>query len=121
MPVVPVGFRKGSGPQDLIASACWILKCSKEFKKKVSLCCKAFDCIDHEKLWVALREVGMSQLFIVLMQNLYCGQEAMISTEYGGTEWFPLGKGDRQGCILSPYLFDLYTKHTIVSVLKIFR
>lgn len=82
---VQAGFRKGRGTRDLIASIQWTLECSKEFWKKVSLCFinynKAFDCVDHEKLWVALKEREV--YFMVLMWNLCYGQAATVRTEYG--------------------------------------
>ena len=66
--------------------------------------------MDLEKLWAALKETGVTQHLIVLMYNLYCGQEATVRTDYGETKWFPIGKGVKQGCILSPYLFNMYAE-----------
>ena len=108
MPDVQAGFWKGRGKQDLIAIICWLLECSKEFQK-VSLCfidySKAFDCMDREKLCAALKETGAPQRLIVLMHNLYYRQEATVRTEYGETEWFPIGKVSDKGTFyLSIYL-----------------
>lgn len=74
---------------------------------------RAFDSVDHEKLWVAVKEMGVPQRLIVLMRNLHCGQKSPARRESGETEWFPIGKGVRQGFILSPYLYNLYTEHII--------
>ena len=73
---------------------------------------KAFDFVHHDMLWVALKEMGVSQPLIVLMYNLYCGQETTARTEYERTKWFPMGKSVRQRCISFPYLVNLYTEHT---------
>ena len=67
----------------------------------------------HEKLWAALKEMGVTQHSIVLIGNLYCGREATVRTEYGETEWFPIGKDVKQGYMLPPYLFNLYAEHSI--------
>ena len=93
MPEVPAGFQRGRGIRDLILIIRCLLECSREVLKKVSLCSidysKAFDCVDHEKLWAALKELGGPQHLIVLMRDLYCRQEATVRTEYRETEWFP--------------------------------
>ena len=116
MPNVQAGFRKGRGTGDHIANIHWLLGSTKEFQR-INLYfieySKAFDCVDHEKIWIILKEMGVPQHLIVLMCNLHCKQEATIRTEYGETEWFPIGNGIRQECILSPYLLNLYAEHTV--------
>ena len=72
---------------------------------------KAFDCVDHNKLWKILREMGIPDHLTCLLRNLYAGQEATVTTGHGPTDWFQIGKGVRQGCILSPCLFNLYAEH----------
>ena len=72
---------------------------------------KAFDCVDHNKLWNCMRKLGIPEHLITLIKNLYTGQEATVRTEFGNTEWFKIGKGVRQGCILSPYLFSVYSEN----------
>ena len=72
---------------------------------------KAFDCVDHNKLWKILREMGIPDHLIFLLRNLYAGQEATVRTGHGTTDWFQIGKGVRQGCILSPCLFNLHTEY----------
>ena len=115
---VQAGFRKGRHTQYLIAKMCWVLECSKEFRKKVGLCftdySKTFDWVGHEKLWLVWHRKwglgwGLWQL-IVLMHKVYCGEKATVRTEQGETESCPAGKGVRQGYILHSYLFNLCTK-----------
>jgi hypothetical protein len=71
---------------------------------------KAFDCVDYSRLWNTLRSMGVPEHLIALIKSLYTNQEAAVKMEYGNTEWFEVGKGDRQGCILSPCLFNMYSK-----------
>ena len=88
---------------------------SKEFQKNIYFCfidyAKAFDCVDHNKLWKILKEMGIADHLICLWRNLYAGQEATLRTVHGTTDWFQIGKGVRQGCILSPCLFNLYAEY----------
>ena len=74
---------------------------------------KAFHCVDHNKLWKILKEMGTPDHLTCLLRNLYAGQEATVGTRYGTTDWFQIGKGVRQGCILSPYLFNLYAEYIL--------
>ncbi|CAF1550752.1 unnamed protein product [Rotaria magnacalcarata] len=115
MPVTQAGFRKGSGTRDQIANLRWLMEKAREYQKEFYLCfidySKAFDCVDHEKLWSVLLEMGVPKHLIILMKNLYTNQQATVKTDYGNTNWFNIGKGVRQGCILSPYLFNLYAEH----------
>ena len=102
------GFRKGRGTRDQIANICWIIKKAREFQKNIYFCFidypKAFDCVDHNKLWKILKEMGIPGYLTCLLRNLYAGQEATVRTGHGTTDWFQIGKGVRQGCILSPCL-----------------
>ena len=113
LPDVQAGFRKGRGTRDQIANICWIIEKAREFQKDIYICfidyAKAFDCVDHNKLWKILKEMGIPDHLNCLLRNLYAGQEAAVRTEHGTTDWFPIGKGVRQSCILSPCLFNLYT------------
>ncbi|CAF3391752.1 unnamed protein product [Rotaria socialis] len=115
MPVTQAGFRKGRGTRDQIANLRWLMEKAREYQKEFYLCfidySKAFDCVDHEKLWSVLLEMGVPKHLIILMKNLYTNQQATVKTDYGNTNWFNIGKGVRQGCILSPYLFNLYAEH----------
>ena len=92
----------------------WIIKKAREFQKNIYLCfvdyVKAFDCVDHNKLWIILQETGIPDHLTHLLRNLYAGQEATVRTGHG-TYWFQIGKGVHQGCILSPCLFNLYAKY----------
>ena len=110
LPDVQVGFRKGRGTRDQIANIRWIMKKAREFQKNIYFCfidyAKAFDCVDHNKLWKILKEMGISDHLIFLLRNLYAGQEATYRIGHGTTDWFQIGKGVRQGCILSPCLFN---------------
>lgn len=116
MPDVQAGFRIGRSTRDLIMNICWILECSKEFQKKVNLCLidysKAFECMDHENLWVALKEMIVLQYLIVLRCNLYCGWKATVRPEYRETKWFPIGKGVRGAFYLPFFKFAWRTYYT---------
>ena len=87
----------------------------EEFEKNIYFCfidyAKAFDCVDHNKLWKILQEMGISDHLTCLLRNLYAGQEATVRTGHGTTDWFQIGKGVHQGCILSPCLFNLYAEY----------
>ena len=109
------GFRKGRGTRDQIANICWSIKKASEFQKNIYVCfigyAKAFDCVDHNKLWKSLQKMGIPDHRTCLLRNLYAGEEATVRTGHGTTEWFQIGKGIRQGCILSSCLFNLYTQY----------
>ena len=100
------GLRKGRGTRDQIANIRWIIKKAREFNKNIYFCftdyAKAFDCVDHNKLWKILQEMGISDHLTCPLRNLYAGQEATVRTGHGTTDWFQIGKGECQGCILSP-------------------
>ena len=111
LPHVQAGFRKkGRGTRHQIANICWIIKKAREFQKYNYFCfidyAKAFDCVDHNKRWKILKEMGIPDHLTCLLRNLYAGQEATVRTGHGATDWFQIGKGVRQGCILSPCLFN---------------
>ena len=120
LPDVQAGFRKGRGTRDQIANICWIIEKAKEFQKNIYFCfmdyAKAFDCVDHNKLWKILKEMGILDHLTCLLRNLFAGQEATVRTRHGITDWFKTGKEVRQGCILSPCLFNFYAEYTIRNV-----
>ena len=109
------GFRKGRGTGDQIANIRWIIKKAREFNKNIYFCftdyAKAFDCVDHNKLWKILQEMGISDHLTCPLRNLYACQEVTVRTGHGTTDWFQIGKGVCQGCILSPYLFNLNAEY----------
>ena len=115
IPDIQVGFRKGKGTRDKIANICWIIEKAREFQKNIYFCfidyTKAFDCVNHNKLWKILKEMGIPDHLTCLLRNLYAGKEATVKTGHGITEWFQIGKGVCQGCILSTCLFNSYTEH----------
>ena len=115
LPDVQAGFRKVRGTRDQIANLHWIMAKAREFQKNLYFFfmdyAKAFDCGDHNKLWKILKEMGISDHLTGLLRNLYAGQEARVRTGLGTTDWFQIGKGVRQGCILSPCLFNLYAEY----------
>ena len=103
---VQAGFRKGRGTRDQIANICWIIKKAREFQKNIYFCfidyAKAFDSVDHNKLWNILKEMGIPDHLTCILKNLYAGQEATVRTGHRTTDWFQTGKGIHQGCTLSP-------------------
>ena len=115
VPGVQAGFRKGRGTRDQLASIRWIIKKAREDQKNIYFCfidyTKAFDCVDHNKPWKILEEIGIPDCLTCLLRNLYAGQEATVRTGHGTTNWFPIRKGVYQGCILSPCLFNFYTEY----------
>ena len=119
LPDVQTGFRKGRGTRDQIANICWIIEKAREFQKNIYFCfidyVKTFDCVDHNKLWKILKEMGLPDDLTCLLRNLYAGKEATVKTGHGTTDWFQIGKGVRQGCILSPCLFNLYAEYIMRS------
>jgi len=114
LPDVQAGFRKGRGTRDQIVNICWIIEKAIEFQKNIYFCfidyTKAFDCVDHNKLWKILRD-GNTRPPNLLLRNLCAGQEATVRTRHGTTDWFQIGKGVCQGCIWSPCLFNFYAKY----------
>ena len=120
LPDVQAGFRKGRGTRDEIANIRWIIGKAREFQKNIYFCfidyAKAFDCVDHNKLWKILIEMGTSDHLTCLLRNLYAGQEATMRTKHGTIHWFQIGKGVCQGCILSSCLFNLYAESIMRNV-----
>ena len=103
--------------RDQIANIHWITEKAREFQKNIYFCfidyAKASNCVDHTKLWKILKEMGIPDHLTCLLRNLYAGQEATAKTGHGITDWFQIRKGVRQGCILSPCLFNLYAEYII--------
>ena len=114
-PDVQAGFRKGRRTRDQIVNIHWIIEKAREFQKNIYFWFidynKAFDCVDHNKLWKSLQELGIPDHLTCLLRNLYVGQEATVRTEHGTTDWFQIGKGVRRGCMLSPCLFNLHAEY----------
>ena len=108
LPDVQAGFRKGRGTRDQIANICWIIEKAREFQKNIYFGFidydKAFDCVDHNKLWKILREMGIPDHLACLLRNLYADKEATVRTRHGTMDWFQIEKGVHQGCIMSLYL-----------------
>ena len=115
LPDFQVGFRKGRGTRVQIANICWILERARGFQKNIYFCfidyAKAFDCVDHNKLWKILKEMSIPDNLTCLLRNLYACQEATVRTGHGTTDWFQIGKAVCQGCILLPCLFNLYSEY----------
>ena len=115
LPDVQAGFRKGRGSTDQITNIYWITKKAREFQKNIYYCfidyAKAFDCVDHSKLREILQEMEIPDHLTYLLRNLYVGQEGTVGTGHGTTDWFQIGKGVHQRCILSPCLLNLYAEY----------
>ena len=115
LPDVQAGLRKGRGTRDEIANICWIIKKAREFQKNIYFCfidyTKVFDGVDHSKLWKILKEMEIPNHLTCLLRNLYAGQEATIRTRHVTMDWFQIGKGICQFCILSPCLFNFYAEY----------
>ena len=115
LPDVQAGFRKGRGARDQIANIRWIIEKAREFQKNSYFCfigyTKDFAFVDHNKLWKILQDMGIPDHLTCLLSNLYTGQESTVRTGHGTTDWFQIGKGVCQGCILSPCLFNLYAEY----------
>ena len=115
LPDVQAGFRKGRGTRDQIANIRWIIEKATEFQNNIYFhfinLIKAFDCVDHNKLWKIIQEMGIPDHLTCLLRNLYAGQEATVRTGLGTTDWFKIRKGVHQGCILSPCLFNFHAEY----------
>ena len=115
LPDIQAGFRKGRGTRDQIANICWIIEKATEFQKNIYICfidyAKAFNCVVHNKLWKILQEMRLPDLLTCLLRNLYAVQEATVRIGHGTIDWFQIGKGVRQGCTFSPWLFNLYAEY----------
>ena len=120
LPDVQAGFRKGRGTRDQIANIHWIIEKAREFQKNIYFWfidyAKVFDCIDFNKLWKILQEMGIPDHLTCMLRNLYAGQEVTDRTGHGTTNRFQIGKGAHQGCILSPCLFNLYSEYVMRNV-----
>ena len=103
LPDVQAGFQRGRGTRDQIANICWIMGEMREFQESIYFCfidyIKTFDCVDHNKLWKILKEIGIPDHLTCLLRNLYADQEAVVRTRHGTMDWFKIGKGVRQDCI----------------------
>ena len=120
LPDVQSGFTQGRGTWDQVANICWIIRKAREFPRNIYFCfidyAKAFDNVDHNKLWKILKEMGIPDHLTCLLRNLHTGHETTVRTGHGTTDWFQIGKGVRQGCMLSLYLFNLYAKSMMQNV-----
>ena len=118
-PDVQAGFRKGRGPRDQIASVHWIIEKARDFQENIYFCfinyTRTFDWENHNKLWKILQEMGIPDHLTCFLRNLYAGQEATVRTGHGTTDWFPIGKGVCQRCILSPCLFNFYAEYIMAN------
>ena len=115
LPDVQAHFRKGRGTRDQIANIRWIIEKARQFQRNIYFCfidyVKAFDCVDHNKLWKILKEMRIPEHLTCLLRNLHVDQEATVRIENGTIDWFQIGNGVHQGCILSLCLFNLYAEY----------
>ena len=116
---VQVGFRKGRRTRDQIANDHWIIEKAREFQKNICFIdyTKAFDCVDHNKLCEIIKEMGIPDHLTCLLRNLYAGQEAIVKIKHGTKDWFQIGKGVHQGCVLLPCLFNLYAEYIMQNAI----
>ena len=116
---VQASFRKDRGTRDQVANIHWIMEKAREFQKNIYFCfidyAKAFDCVDHNKLWKILKEMEIPDHFTFLLRNLYADQEATVRTGHGTTDWFQIGKGVSQGCTLLPCLLNLCAEYIMIN------
>ena len=117
LPDVQDGFRKGRGTRGQIVNIYWIVDKAREFQRNIYFCfinyAKAFDCVDNNKLWEILKEIRIPDHLTCLLRDLYAGQEAIVRTRNGTMNWFKIGKGLRQGYILSPCFFNFYAENIV--------
>ena len=117
LPDVQSGFRKSRGTRNQIANILWIIEKPREFQKNIYFYfidyAIAFNCVGHNKLWKILKEIGISDHLTYLLRNLYAGQEATVRTRHGTMDRFKIGKGVRQGCLLSPCLYNVYAEYIL--------
>ena len=115
LPDDQAGFRKGKETRDQIPNIYWIIEKARESQRNIYFCfidyAKAFDCVDHNKMWKSLNEIGMPDHLTCLLRNLYAGQESTVRTGHETTDWFQIGKGVCQGCILSPCLSNFHAEY----------
>ena len=120
LPDVQAGFKKGRGTRDQIANIYRLIEKAREFQKNIYFCfidyAKASDYVDHNKLWKILKEMVIWNHLTCVLRNLYSGQEATVRTGHGATDWFQIGKGVCQGCILSACLFNLYAEYNMQNI-----
>ena len=121
IPDIQVGFRKDKGTRDQIVNIRWIIEKAREFQKNIYFCfidyAKAFDCVDHNKQWKILKEMGIPDHLTSLIINLYAGQETTVRTGHGTTDWFQIRKGVHQGCILAPCTLMAESKEELKNLL----
>ena len=117
LPDVQAGFRKGRGTRDQVANICRIIEKARELQKNIYFSfidyTKAFDCVDYNKLLKIPKQIGISDHITFLLQHLYAGQETTVRIRHGTMDWFQIGKGVFQGCILSLYLFNTCRVHHV--------
>ena len=117
LPDVQAGFRKVRGTKDQIANICWIMEKARDFQKNIYFCfidyAKTFECVDHNKRWNILKEMGIPDHMTCLLRNPNAGQEVTVRTGHRTTDWLQIGKVVHQGCILSPCLFNLYAEYIL--------
>ena len=122
LPDVQAGLRKGRRTREQIANICWIIEKAREFQKNIYFCfidyTNTFNCVDHNKLWKILQEMGIPDHLTCILRNLYAGQEATVRIGHGTVDWFQIGKRVCQGCILSPCLFNLYAEYIMRNARK---
>ena len=123
LPDVQAGFRQGRGTRDQIANIYWITEKARVFERNIYFYfidyANPFDCVSHSKLWKILQEMGIPDHLTCLLRNLYAGQEATVRTGHGTMDWFQMRKGVHQGCLLSPFIFNLYAEYVILNAVLI--